>query len=67
MSPPAVARLTEGRGSFLKKAAQKLLCAGSWALSATTPVAQINKVFLLFLVHKKKSFLPSSATLTLAE
>jgi hypothetical protein len=30
--------------------------AGSWALSATPPMTQHNKVFLLLFVHKKKPF-----------
>jgi hypothetical protein len=40
--------------AFLKKAAQKTFYyAGPWAVSATTPMAQRNKVFLLLFVHKK--------------
>jgi hypothetical protein len=38
----------------LKKAAQKLLL--NWACGAATSTAQINKVFLLLFVHKKKPF-----------
>jgi hypothetical protein len=44
----------EKSGRFLKKAAQKLLAnAGPWALSPTTPMAQVSKVFWLLFVHKK--------------
>jgi hypothetical protein len=40
----------------LKKAAQKLLL--NWARGSDTSTAQINEVFLLLFVHKKKhSFL----------
>ena len=43
-------------GRLLKKAAQKLLfMLGHGHVSPTTPKAQINKVFLLLFVHKKKS------------
>jgi hypothetical protein len=39
---------------FLKKAAPKtFVCAGPWAVSGPTPMAQHNKVFLLLFVHKK--------------
>ncbi|HVE23713.1 MAG TPA: hypothetical protein VNC39_17225, partial [Acidocella sp.] len=31
---------------------------GPWALSATTPMARQNKVFLLLFVHKNKPSLP---------
>jgi hypothetical protein len=41
----------EGRGRFLKKAAQKLLFV--WAVGVETSTAQTNKVFLLLFVHKK--------------
>jgi hypothetical protein len=52
----------KGSGRFLKKAAQKLLLLGPLrvALSAPQATAQINKVFLLLFVHKKKRFLPLS-------
>ncbi|HTJ89327.1 MAG TPA: hypothetical protein VL356_04010 [Acidocella sp.] len=39
-------------GRFLKKAAQKLLLL--WASGSETSTAQVNKVFLLLFVHKKK-------------
>jgi hypothetical protein len=38
----------------LKKAAQKLLLI--WAGGSETSTAQIDKVFLLLFVHKKKAF-----------
>jgi len=41
---------------FLKKAAQKLLLL--WARGSETSTPQINKVFLLLFVHKKKPFAP---------
>jgi hypothetical protein len=51
--------IKEVSSRFLKKAAQKLFGhAGPWALSPTTPMTKVNKVFLLLFVHKKKSFLP---------
>jgi hypothetical protein len=41
----------------LEKAAQKL--SFGWARAGETSTAQVNKVFLLLFVHKKKtSFLP---------
>jgi hypothetical protein len=45
----------EGRkeAALFEKSAQKLLYAGPWALSATTPMAESHKVFLLLFVHKK--------------
>jgi hypothetical protein len=43
----------EESGRFLKKAAQKLYSAGSWAVAPTQPMTQHNKVFLLLFVHKK--------------
>jgi hypothetical protein len=39
---------------FEKSGAKTFFYAGLWALSATTPIAQISKVFLLLFVHKKK-------------
>jgi hypothetical protein len=45
-------------GRFLKKAAQKFCLLG--ACGAETRTAQMNKVFLLLFVHKKKPF-PSSS------
>jgi hypothetical protein len=47
-------------GRFLKKAAQKLLLCWAMGVSPTAPMAQINKVFLLLFVHKKKSLLSSA-------
>jgi hypothetical protein len=38
---------------FEKSGAKTFCYAGPWAVSATTPMAQINKVFLLLFVHKK--------------
>jgi hypothetical protein len=38
---------------FLKKRRKNFCYAGPWAVSAPTPKAQINKVFLLLFVHKK--------------
>jgi hypothetical protein len=50
----------EESGRFLKKAAQKLL--RLWAGDRETSTAQIDKVFLLLFVHKKKrSSLPGRA------
>jgi hypothetical protein len=39
---------------FEKSGAKTFFYAGPRALSATQPLAQINKVFLLLFVHKKK-------------
>jgi hypothetical protein len=41
------------RPLFEKNGAKTSVYAGSWALSATMPEAQISKVFLLLFVHKK--------------
>jgi hypothetical protein len=41
------------RPLFEKSGAKTFIYAGPWALSATKPMTQINKVFLLFFVHKK--------------
>jgi hypothetical protein len=49
--------MIKGSGRFLKKAAQKLMLI--CALGSETSTAQINKVFLLLFVHKKKRLLPS--------
>jgi hypothetical protein len=49
------------KGRFLEKAAQKL--SGNCAGGVETSTAQVNKVFLLLFVHKKKP-LPCSASLT---
>jgi hypothetical protein len=49
-----------GSGRFLKKAAPKLLPV--WAGGVETSTAQVNKVFLLLFVHKKKSFLSLYST-----
>ncbi|HEY1857400.1 hypothetical protein [Acidocella sp.] len=38
---------------FEKGGAKTFGYAGPWALSATKPMAQIHKVFLLLFVHKK--------------
>jgi hypothetical protein len=38
---------------FKKSGAKTFGYAGPWALSAPTPIAQINKIFLLLFVHKK--------------
>jgi hypothetical protein len=43
---------------LFKKSGAKIFCyGGPWALSAPPPKTQINKVFLLLFVHKKKRFL----------
>ena len=42
------------RPLFKKSGAKIFVYAGPWALSATTPMAQHKKVFLLLFVHKKK-------------
>jgi len=43
--------------AFLKKSGAKNFCyAGSWAWSSTAPMAQIQKVFLLLFLQKKKAF-----------
>jgi hypothetical protein len=44
-------RTREGRGRFLKKAAQKLF--RLWAGGREASTAQVKKVFLLLFVHKK--------------
>jgi hypothetical protein len=38
---------------FKKSGAKTFIYAGSWALSAPTPMTQHSKVFLLLFVHKK--------------
>jgi hypothetical protein len=38
---------------FEKSGAKTFDSAGSWAMSPTTPMTQIHKVFLLLFVHKK--------------
>jgi hypothetical protein len=43
----------------LKKAAQKLLLCWAMGVVGDEPMAQINKVFLLLFVHKKKPSLAS--------
>ncbi|HEY1858308.1 hypothetical protein [Acidocella sp.] len=46
--------IKEESGRFLKKSGAKIFgYAGSWAMPPTTPMTQINKVFLLLFVHKK--------------
>jgi len=43
--------------AFLKKSGAKNFCySGPWAVSATTPMAQVKKVFCFFF-SKKKCFL----------
>jgi hypothetical protein len=41
------------RSLFEPNGAKTFGYSGPWALSPKTPVAQINKVFLLLFVHKK--------------
>jgi hypothetical protein len=41
------------RPLFEKSGAKTFIYAGPWAVSATKPTAQHNKVFLLLFVHKK--------------
>jgi hypothetical protein len=43
----------KGKQPLLKKRRKNFCYAGPWALSPTTPMVQINKVFLLLFVHKK--------------
>jgi hypothetical protein len=48
---------TGRKQALVEKSAARTFCeSGSWALAAAAPMTQINKVFLLLFVHKKKSF-----------
>jgi hypothetical protein len=51
--------------AFRKSGAKIFVYAGAWALSATKPMDQVNKVFLLLFVHKKKPSFPRSDHLAL--
>jgi hypothetical protein len=45
---------TRRKRPLFKKSGAKIFGeAGRWAVSATTPMTQVNKVFLLLFVHKK--------------
>ncbi|HEY1856242.1 hypothetical protein [Acidocella sp.] len=53
--------MAEESSRFLEKSGAKTFAPlEPWALSATKPMTQSNKVFLLLFVHKKKSFLSSA-------
>jgi flagellar P-ring protein precursor FlgI len=51
----AVLKQAKASRAFLKKSSKKPLDARPWALSAPQPTIQIQKVFLLLFVHKKKT------------
>jgi hypothetical protein len=54
-----MAGVKQSASFFIKKEAKKFLDAGPWALSATPPMAEINKSFLVLFF--KKELLPAPA------